>query len=268
MDSQYQGESSRSGRQCHGEHLSSQETGNVSSPMVMHSVEQHGGMKPRFIAVITRVEPRALYRACREAVRIANQPAGPRDLNRCMEWGNPRVPVLVAKGGDKQKQEWSAVGVGSRDMQSEPTPRLDQGDAGQDPGGRAEEDQVLGCRDEPDQQQQGDGVAHEDGDAVPTRPPGPKRRRKGPSPVEDVPIRPHPTPVTTTRDTEIVRNNGAAGGLVLVVEKDLVCTSESNKGPTQPCPHPVPTTRDTEVGDANEEGGSGCCGREGPCVHQ
>ena len=52
------------------------------------------------MAVTTRVEPSALYRACREAVQIANQPAGFRNLNRCSEWGSPRVPVLVPTGGD------------------------------------------------------------------------------------------------------------------------------------------------------------------------
>ena len=100
VDSRYQGETSRSGRQRHREHEDGLESGSVSNPMVVHSVEHHGGKKPDFLAVVSRVEPSALYRACREAVQIANQPAGLRNINRCMEWGSPRVPVLVAEGGD------------------------------------------------------------------------------------------------------------------------------------------------------------------------
>ena len=100
VDSRCQGETSRSGRQRHREHEDGLESGSVSNPMVVHSVEHHGGKKPDFLAVVSRVEPSALYRACREAVQIANQPAGLRNINRCMEWGSPRVPVLVAEGGD------------------------------------------------------------------------------------------------------------------------------------------------------------------------
>ena len=43
VDSRYQGETSRSSRQRHQEHVSGLETGAVSNPMVLHSVEQHGG---------------------------------------------------------------------------------------------------------------------------------------------------------------------------------------------------------------------------------
>ena len=82
--------------------------------MVIHCVELHGGKKPRFLATITRVEPSALYYACREAVMIANQPPVPRNLNCCMEWGSPRVPVLVPKGGDEKETQ-------------EPPPQTDAG---------------------------------------------------------------------------------------------------------------------------------------------
>ena len=79
--------------------------GSVSNPLVLHCIEQHGGRKPRFLATIVKVEKSALYRACMEAVLIANQPAGPRNMNRCSEWGSPRVPVLVPKGGNVETGE-------------------------------------------------------------------------------------------------------------------------------------------------------------------
>ena len=68
VDTRYQGETSRSGRQRHQEHQSGVDGGSVTNPMVLHSVEYHGGVKASFLAVVTRVEPSALYRACREAV--------------------------------------------------------------------------------------------------------------------------------------------------------------------------------------------------------
>ena len=102
VDTRYQGETSRSGRQRHAEHVSGLENGSVSNPLVLHSVEQHGGLKPRFLSIITRIEPSALYRACREAVLITRQPVGTRNMNRCTEWNCPRVPVLIAKGGDER----------------------------------------------------------------------------------------------------------------------------------------------------------------------
>ena len=39
-----------------------------------------------------------MYRAVREAVQIGHQPPGPSNINRCMEWGNPRVPILTTVG--------------------------------------------------------------------------------------------------------------------------------------------------------------------------
>ena len=82
--------------------------------MVLHSVEQHGGSKPSFLAVISRLEPSALYRACRESVQIANLPSGLRNMNRCMEWGRPRVPILVATGGDENEGESGEPGRNPR----------------------------------------------------------------------------------------------------------------------------------------------------------
>ena len=109
VDTRYNGESSRLARQCHQEHQAGVDQGSTGCPLVVHSIKQHGGLRPAFLAVITRVEPNALYRACRESVQIANQPTGPRNMNRCQEWGKPRVPILVATGGDgmeESKEPW------------------------------------------------------------------------------------------------------------------------------------------------------------------
>ena len=100
VDTNYHGISSRSGRQHHQEHQSGLENGSTSNPLVMHSVEQHGGIKHSFLAVVTRLEPSAMYRTCRESVQIAGLPDGPRNMNRCIEWGRLRVPVLAVTGGD------------------------------------------------------------------------------------------------------------------------------------------------------------------------
>ena len=97
----YHGESSRSPRQRHGEHKRDLEHGITSSPLVVHALEEHGGMRPKFLAVVRNTEPRALYRIVRESVMIGGQPFGPQNMNRCQEWGVPRVPVLSSLGGDK-----------------------------------------------------------------------------------------------------------------------------------------------------------------------
>ena len=96
----YRGETSRSTRQRHLEHFRDIESGLVSSPFVTHSLEEHGGEKPSVIYLIDQIESRPLYRVARESVKIANMPWGPEKLNKCMEWGAPRVPVLSAEGGD------------------------------------------------------------------------------------------------------------------------------------------------------------------------
>ena len=68
--------------------------------MVAHAVEEHGGMVPSMLAVIDRIEPSPLYRAARESVVIARLGSGPSNLNRCQEWGAPRVPVITVRGGE------------------------------------------------------------------------------------------------------------------------------------------------------------------------
>ena len=105
----YWGESSRLARQHLGEHHHDAEQGLVKAPMVQHSVEAHGGTRPHYVALIHKIEVRPLYRAMREAVMIGGMPPGLSNINRCQEWGNPRVPVLVASGagglGDDQEQQ-------------------------------------------------------------------------------------------------------------------------------------------------------------------
>ena len=97
----YRGETARSGRQHGGEHARDLKNGLVSSPLVLHCIEEHGGITPRFIHTITQIEPKPLYRAVRESVQIGGQPFGPNNLNRCQEWGAPRVPILSVAGGDE-----------------------------------------------------------------------------------------------------------------------------------------------------------------------
>ena len=132
VDSQYKGESSRSGRQRLGEHKSTLESGLVSNPLVLHSVEVHGATKPDFLAVITHVEPRALYRVCREAVLIGNQPQGPRNMNRCSEWGSPRIPILSVRGGDGDDVDAGGDLERSREPGPNPRPEMVQVPDGQD----------------------------------------------------------------------------------------------------------------------------------------
>ena len=55
--------------------------GVLSSPLVMHAVDVHGGARPRFLAIVDRVENRALHRVVREALEIAAQPDSPSNIN-------------------------------------------------------------------------------------------------------------------------------------------------------------------------------------------
>ena len=96
----YQGESSHSARQRHAQHSKDLEQGVATSPLVDHAIRVHGGVRPQVLYLIKNVEPRPLYRAIRESVAIASQPMDDRNLNRCQEWGAPRVPILTVRGGD------------------------------------------------------------------------------------------------------------------------------------------------------------------------
>ena len=101
----YRGESSRSARQRHKEHVQGVESGLVTSPLVNHAISEHGGRRPEVTFLLDKVECRPLYRIVRESVLIANMPAGPESMNRCMEWGAPRVPVITVQGGDPSTQK-------------------------------------------------------------------------------------------------------------------------------------------------------------------
>ena len=115
----YWGESGLSARQRHKNHFDQVEKGDVRNPMVIHSVEMHGGKKPLYLSLINAIEPKPVYRAVRESVQISGMPEGPTTLNRCQEWGAPRVPILqVTGGGDdpsnttlanlpNERREWS-----------------------------------------------------------------------------------------------------------------------------------------------------------------
>ena len=66
----------------------------------LHCIEEHGGERAPFIFTIGTIESRPLYRVVRESVEIGAQPMGPENMNRCQEWGAPRVPILSVLGGD------------------------------------------------------------------------------------------------------------------------------------------------------------------------
>ena len=101
--SYYQGETSRSARQCQDRHAQDLAQGMAASPLVVHAVQVHGGVRPKILSIIKNVEPRPLYRVVRESVSISMQPWGDGNMNRCQEWGAPRVPILTVRGaGDPE----------------------------------------------------------------------------------------------------------------------------------------------------------------------
>ena len=113
----YQGESSHSARQRQGQHARDLEQGVTSSPLVDHAIRVHGGVRPKVLYVVKDIEPRPLYRAVRESVAITKQPLSESNLNRCQEWGAPRVPILTVRGGD--------VGEGDQEDRVGPNPNPD-----------------------------------------------------------------------------------------------------------------------------------------------
>ena len=98
--STYRGESSRSAHQHHGEHARDLTLGVADSPLVLHVVEEHGGIRPQYIFTVSNLEAMPLYRAVRESVETSSQPQGPGNMNRCQEWGTPLVPIVSVTGGD------------------------------------------------------------------------------------------------------------------------------------------------------------------------
>ena len=70
----YRGESSQSSRQCQKEHSCDLALGVATSPLVLHTVEEHGGIRPKVLYTVSHLEPRPLYRAVRESVLISAQP--------------------------------------------------------------------------------------------------------------------------------------------------------------------------------------------------
>ena len=106
----YKGESSKSGRERQGQHQQGIDQGVVTNPLVLHTVKEHGGVRPSMAATIEQIEPRPLYRAVREAVKISQLPADSRNMNKCQEWGQPRVPVLAVTGGDRPGH-WIEEGI-------------------------------------------------------------------------------------------------------------------------------------------------------------
>ena len=118
----YKGESSHSARERQYQHTWYINHGVVTNPMVIHSIKEHGGVQPRMTALIDQVESRPLYRTVREAVKISLLPGDSRNFNQCLEWGQPRVPVLTATGGDPESSE--VIREGDRNPRREWTKQI------------------------------------------------------------------------------------------------------------------------------------------------
>ena len=85
--------------------------GVLSSPLVMHAVDVHGGARPNFLAVVDRVESRALHRVVREALEVSAQPDSPSNINRCMEWGvGASLLLQLGVSGGEQPQDVEGLG--------------------------------------------------------------------------------------------------------------------------------------------------------------
>ena len=93
----YQGECSVSVRQRHKQHYHDLSSGLVTLPLVHHTLEVHCGIRPRFVATIGSLEATPLYSVVRESVNISCLPAGQGNLNRCQEWGCPRIPIITVQ---------------------------------------------------------------------------------------------------------------------------------------------------------------------------
>ena len=103
----YRGESARSCRQRQKEHSQDLKNGVVTSPLVIHTVEVHGGLTPKFLVLLDTVEPKAMYRLIRESVLIQGvDQASHYNLNRCQEWGSKSVlPEVQVTGGSRWSME-------------------------------------------------------------------------------------------------------------------------------------------------------------------
>ena len=57
----YRGQSSRSGRQRHKEHRDALRLWSAANPLVMHCVEEHGGLRPRFVYTVGSLDSKPQY---------------------------------------------------------------------------------------------------------------------------------------------------------------------------------------------------------------
>ena len=103
----YRGESARSCRQRQKEHSQDLKNGVVTSPLVMHTVDVHGGETSRFLTILDCVEPKAMYRLIRESILIeAMDHSSPYNMNRCQEWGSRSIlPEVQVTGGSRWSME-------------------------------------------------------------------------------------------------------------------------------------------------------------------
>ena len=196
----YRGESSRSSRQRHKEHLSDLDHGVAASPLVAHAVEVHGGRTPSFLFTIGTIEPRPPHRAVRESVEIAALPNGIENMNRCQEWGVPRVPILTVSGGDPPQPLNAADGLNERpDWSKETMEGIREG--------RVKRVRLIPMTDNPDS-----GAEERDGeDAGEPQRKVKRARRRSPTPPANAAGAVLPAEPVTAPATTLVVMGGVAG---------------------------------------------------------
>ena len=124
-----------------------------------------GGIKQDFLYTINRIEPRPLHHAVRESIQIAALDLGPTNMDRCQEWGQPRVPIVVAMGGDQDgtvirgvppnpRPEWSKRTL--QDMQDGKIKRVTYWDEREEQREQEKEDQPQPKHARMDMEQQSD----------------------------------------------------------------------------------------------------------------
>ena len=244
----YRGEGSRSARQRHLEHAKDLESGLVSSPLVIHSIEEHGGELPGIHYVIQALEPSALYRAARESTMIAKQVPGPTNLNRCMEWGAPRVPVMSVTGGDAARSVQSGLNNPNIEWTRTTMEKVESGSLKRVALWTRDQDQKVQCptMSAPSSKRQKIMSQSEDQDldtaattTVPLPPPPPPPHPHPPSPPTTTPV-PIPTVTTTTPIPTPSTTTIPFATFHQTSNKSTTCCSKTDNSP-----HPPPQSTTT-----------------------
>ena len=87
------------------------EGGLAASPLVEHCILQHGGQKPQVSYTLDDIQPRALFRVVKEAIKIANL------HEQVYRMGGPRVPILAVLSVDNLQGRKTPAGsvIGSKE---------------------------------------------------------------------------------------------------------------------------------------------------------